>query len=264
MSAAEVLRAARAAGVSVTVDGESLVLEAQTRPPASVLDGLVQHKAGVLALLRPGRDGWTAEDWHVFFDERAGLAELRGLSCSDAEAEAFAWCVVEWLNRNPVRSPPGRCLGCGGLEYGYDPLLPYGVEATGHAWLHLRCWEAWYTARKSEAVAALKAMSIGYRITEAKRDERFERSALSGAEGANALSMQNSGASSFECSDSSSETEPSLEQPCVSRCGRVQQVGGIFLHFCAHCGSFAPFGFGVSLRTGDVGRWYCTRHRPED
>jgi hypothetical protein len=74
MSVAEVLRAARAAGVSVIVDGESLVLEAQTRPPASVLDGLAQHKAGVLALLRPGRDGWTAEDWRAFFTSAPGLS----------------------------------------------------------------------------------------------------------------------------------------------------------------------------------------------
>jgi hypothetical protein len=54
-----------------------------------------------------------------------------------------------------------RCLACGGREYGYDPLLPYGVEPTGHAWLHSRCWEAWHAARKREAAAALKAMGVG-------------------------------------------------------------------------------------------------------
>jgi hypothetical protein len=41
------------------------------------------------------------------------------------------------------------------------PLLPYGVEPTGHAWLHSRCWEAWHAARKREAAAALKAMGVG-------------------------------------------------------------------------------------------------------
>ena len=46
------------------------------------------------------------------------------------------------------------------LGYGYDPLLPYGVEPTGHAWLHSRCWEAWHAARKSEAAAALKVMRV--------------------------------------------------------------------------------------------------------
>jgi hypothetical protein len=54
-----------------------------------------------------------------------------------------------------------RCLACGGREYGYDPLLPYGVEPTGHAWLHSRCWEAWHAGRKREAAAALKAMGVG-------------------------------------------------------------------------------------------------------
>jgi hypothetical protein len=39
-------------------------------------------------------------------------------------------------------------------------LLPHGVEPTGHAWLHSRCWPAWHVARKAEAVAALKAMGI--------------------------------------------------------------------------------------------------------
>jgi hypothetical protein len=52
---------------------------------------------------------------------------------------------------------------CGDREYGYDPLLPYGVEPTGHAWLHSRCWEAWHAARKGEAAAALKAMGVDRR-----------------------------------------------------------------------------------------------------
>src|SRR5207342_393585 len=62
---------------------------------------------GIVVLLRPGRDGWSAEDWQVFFDERAGIAEFDGgLPRGAAEAGAFACCVVEWLNRNFERSPP--------------------------------------------------------------------------------------------------------------------------------------------------------------
>ena len=106
-----------------------------------------------MALLRPAEDGWSAEDWQVFFDERAGIVEFDGgLPRAEAEAHAFACCVVEWLNRNPERSPPGRCLGCGDREHAHDPLLPYGVEPAGHAWLHSRCWPAWYEARKAKAV----------------------------------------------------------------------------------------------------------------
>jgi hypothetical protein len=144
MSAVEALKAARAAGIQIGIDGDDLVLEASAPPPPAVIDLLSRHKAGIVALLGPGRDGWSTEDWQVFFEERAGIVEFdRGLPRAEAEAQAFACCVVEWLNLNPERSPAGRCLGCGDREYAHDPLLPYGVEPTGHVWLHSRCWPAW-------------------------------------------------------------------------------------------------------------------------
>ena len=61
-----------------------------------------------MTLVRPDGDGgWSAEDWQVFFDERAGIAEFDGgLPRPEAEVQAFACCVSEWLNRNPVRSRP--------------------------------------------------------------------------------------------------------------------------------------------------------------
>jgi hypothetical protein len=162
MTAAQALQAAHAAGIQVRIDGDDLLLEAAVPPPAEVVDLLSRNKTGVLAVLRPAADGWSARDWQIFFEERAAIAEFDGgLRSSDAEAQAFACCIVEWLNRNPARSPPGRCLGCGDHEHGHDPLLPYGVEPTGYAWLHSRCWEAWYAARKREAIAALKAMGVG-------------------------------------------------------------------------------------------------------
>jgi hypothetical protein len=88
-------------------------------------------------------------------------------------AASFACCVVEWLNRNPERSPAGRCLGCGDREHAHDPLLPCGVEPTGHVWLHSRCWPAWYETRKAKAVSALMAMGIGGPVgPPMKREER--------------------------------------------------------------------------------------------
>ena len=33
---------------------------------------------------------------------------------------------------------------------------------------------------------------------------------------------------------------------------------------CASCGGFASFGFGVRLRTGREGLWYCRNHIPPD
>jgi hypothetical protein len=161
MTAAAALKAARAAGIKLGVDGNDLLLEAAAPPPAAVLDLLSRHKAGIVASLRPGRDGWSAEDWQVFFDERAGFAERHvSLSRVQAEARAVACCLGEWLGRNPVRSPAGSCLRCGGSNHGPDPLLPYGTETTGHAWLHSRCWTAWRADREAEAVAALLSMGI--------------------------------------------------------------------------------------------------------
>jgi hypothetical protein len=122
-------------------------------------------------LLRPRWGGWSAEDWQLFFEESAGIAEFNGgLPRREAEARAFACCVVEWLNRNPRCSPPGRCLGCGAAEHAEEPLLPFGTESIGHAWLHSRCWPDWHDTRKKEAVAALRAIGL-----ERPPDQRQER-----------------------------------------------------------------------------------------
>jgi hypothetical protein len=161
MSAAQALKAARAAGVRLGIDGDALTLEASVAPPPDVLDLLARHKAGVVALLRPASDGRSGEDWLALYDKRAGIAEFDGgLPRDQAEVRALASCAAEWLNRNAVRSPPGRCLGCGEAEHTYDPLLPFGTEPTGPAWLHSRCWSAWHANRKAEAVAALSSIGI--------------------------------------------------------------------------------------------------------
>jgi hypothetical protein len=68
--------------------------------------------------------------------------------------------VQSYLNRNPARSLAGRCLGCGGRDHAYDPLLPYGTESAGHVWLHSRCWPAWHESGKAKAAAALATRGI--------------------------------------------------------------------------------------------------------
>src|SRR5262249_56147336 len=78
MSAAAVLRAARAAGVALAIDGNDLLLDAATVPPASVVVALRRHKAEVVAMLRPGRDGWSAEDWRLFFVKRGANPPVAG------------------------------------------------------------------------------------------------------------------------------------------------------------------------------------------
>ena len=54
--------------------------------------------------------------------------------------------------------------------------------------------------------------------------------------------------------------EPEIEAPCASRRGRVKETGGRLLHFCSVCGRFGSFGWGVRLRAGHIGRWYCYEH----
>ena len=66
----------------------------------------------------------------------------------------------------------------------------------------------------------------------------------------------------FERVIQSIEDEPGLELPYAARRGRVQELEGVFLHFCAECGAYGAFGYGVRLRAGQLGRWYCAAHRP--
>jgi hypothetical protein len=160
MTAREALKAAREAGIVIRIDGDDLLLEASTPPPDAVLEQLALHKAGVVALLRPDRS-WTAEDWRALFDERAAIAEFDGeLSRPEAEAEAFACCVIEWLRRNPACSNAGHCLSCGQGDRPENPVLPFGTEPDSHAWLHAECWAAWHTRRKAQAAAALELMGL--------------------------------------------------------------------------------------------------------
>jgi hypothetical protein len=158
--AMKALEAARAAGVMVRIEGNDLILRAPARPVPAVLHALSRYKAEIIALMQQESQWWSVEDWRAFFNERAGIAEFDGgRPRAEAEAQAFTCCVVEWLNRNSVRSSPERCFACGDSEHAHDPVLPYGVEPAGYCWLHSRRWPAWSGTRESEAVAALAAMA---------------------------------------------------------------------------------------------------------
>jgi hypothetical protein len=171
MSAVEILRAVRDAGVSIAVDGNDLVLKVFADPPPALLSSLKRHKADIVALLRPTKDGWTAEDWQAFYDERAGILQFDvGLPRPAAEAQAFEACIIEWLNRNPVASPAGRCLWCGRCERPSDAVLPFGTQPGTHAWLHGECWRPWQQARRAEAVKTLSR--IGSLSDMAQREQK--------------------------------------------------------------------------------------------
>lgn len=156
MNAAEILNIAATAHVRVRLRGNSLVLDAPTPPPSSLLAAVASHKAELMDFLR-GR-GWSPADWAAFFQERAAIREYDGqLARDDAEAQAVADCVMEWMRRNPVVPAQGGCAACGGGG-DHEVLVPYGLGR--RIALHARCWESWYEARRAAAQAALMAMAV--------------------------------------------------------------------------------------------------------
>jgi hypothetical protein len=161
VSAAEALRAAQVAGVRVMADEGDLLLYAEAPPPTPVLDALRRHKAEIVAILASNADDESAADWQEFFDERAGIAEFdSGLTRADADAQAFECCVVEWLNRNPEPSEPGRCAWCGKPDVSGCAVIPFGTETHGHTWLHPQCWDQWHRSRRARAEDVLKKLGL--------------------------------------------------------------------------------------------------------
>ena len=58
--------------------------------------------------------------------------------------------------------------------------------------------------------------------------------------------------------------EPGLRQPCAARRGRIEELpDGSLLHFCTECGAWGASGYGVNMRAGRPGRWFCAAHRPQ-
>jgi hypothetical protein len=145
----------------VTLDGDDLVVVGADQLTDSEVERLRLMKGELVALLRPQTDGPDAKGWRAFFNGRAAIAQYdNGLSRAEAEAVAFNCCIIEWLNRHPIRSSPDRCCRCGGTERQDNVLLPFGVETAGHAWLHGNCWKPWYERRKADAFAALAEMAV--------------------------------------------------------------------------------------------------------
>ena len=144
----EIIAAARAAGVTLSIDDDSLLLRSSRPPPQEVVEALSRHKSEVIDHLQSDRSGWTAEDWHVFFDERAAIAEFDGglprRRPRPALSRAASSNGSTATRALAARSLPSRC---GGEPTGPRPLLPFGIERTGHAWLHSRCWRPWHASK---------------------------------------------------------------------------------------------------------------------
>ena len=56
-------------------------------------------------------------------------------------------------------------------------------------------------------------------------------------------------------------SEPGFSEPWPPRRGRIESEGNMLLHFCSVCGAWGSYGFGVDLREGRMGRWFCAAHR---
>ncbi len=162
LSAAQAVQYAFAAGVRIMTDGSTLKLAAKHPPPAEILDALRSYKAEVIDHILKASPTWSAEDWQLYYEERAAIGEFEGeLSRSEAECRAFACCISEWLNRHPEPSEPDRCAWCEKVDQSKHVVVPFGSGRSGHTWLHPECWTAWYEKQRQEARRALTDMSVG-------------------------------------------------------------------------------------------------------
>jgi len=131
MSAAQALKAAFAAGVSVDLDGDDLSLEASAPPPAAVLSLLTHYKAEVVAMLRSDLraalhalerrcpDHVEQDRWQqAVADGEALLAQWGN------QAHAFGWTVADLFGLHEIRERP---------HPSYARLSRY--DATGLVWL---------------------------------------------------------------------------------------------------------------------------------
>jgi hypothetical protein len=162
MSAAEVLKELRAAGVEVAANGDNLSLRADQEPSPEVLEKLRQYKPAILRLLKTLESKWSIDEWHDYFAERAAISEFdHGLTRVDAEKNAFSHCVQELLRQNPISSAPGVCHQCLQPKGLIQPYFTGGdVHNPAHVWLHPNCAVRWHEARRDSAIASLEALGL--------------------------------------------------------------------------------------------------------
>ncbi len=162
MSAAEVLKELRAAGIEVAANGDNLALRADQEPSPEILEKLRQYKPAILRLLKTLESKWSIDEWHDYFAERAAISEFdHGLTRIDAEKNAFNHCVHEWLQQKPISSAPGTCHQCLQPNGVIQPYFLGGDAHTpSHVWLHPNCANQWHEARRVSAIASLEALGL--------------------------------------------------------------------------------------------------------
>jgi hypothetical protein len=178
VSAATILRRALSAGVTITVDGGDLVIRAQARPPADVLNALSANKSELIALLTGQEADWDAEDYRAYFEERAAVYEIDGgLLQYEAERLAFRDTVQQWLALHPApaREASRGCAHCREDEQPRNPLLPI-LARNGGVWVHDGCCEKWRAARRLQARQALIALGLQVPSNSSPYDDQRRRS----------------------------------------------------------------------------------------
>jgi hypothetical protein len=145
-------------GATIRPAGDRLILRAgRTTIPAALVTRVREAKADLLATLVAGGghpNPWRDEEVKCDFRSPRDGTKERALESR----------IVEWLDRHPAPSPPGRCAWCGGLELSGAVVLPFGTEPGTHAWLHSECWPDWHRARRTEATKALTAAAGAERV----------------------------------------------------------------------------------------------------
>jgi hypothetical protein len=95
-----------------------------------------------------------AQRWQAYYDRHVERGEMGHLMTrAEADAYAFAACVVQWRDTTLQVTKPGICAYCGNDDAPHT-IVPYGRKA----WVHVQCWPAWYAARGAHADAELSGM----------------------------------------------------------------------------------------------------------
>ena len=125
MNASRLIEAARAAGLSLELVGEQIMVETDRDPPPELLAELRQHKAELIAFLTP--QGFDADD----LAERAAIIEF-GANVPKRWAEGFAALSTMPI---PVGFSPGRW---GRIVNGAGVFLDrWAAEAIRCGWIDL-------------------------------------------------------------------------------------------------------------------------------
>ena len=158
-AALDLLDLARRHGIELALTGESIRLRAPAAPPPEVVDELREHKADLLALLRPaGADAPTISP-AKWGDDADGPARLGTMPPPD-DVERFASeaVITRWINEHPpAYADQDHCAACGGRLL--DDFLPL-AERDVHGqtvWVHASggCWREYVSKRRAEAEAAV-------------------------------------------------------------------------------------------------------------